>query len=176
MKKLASKGFTLIELLVVITIIGILATGATTVYTTAQQKARDSVRQSDLMGVKSALEQSYSDNAVYPAATATTLETDGYIDTVPSDPKNVAGTSDATTYQYVYGAADAASGIQAQLYEVSANFENSNNDAKETGDGGDDTDKWEVGNGTVDTSYDGTTFGTNTYNATAATDSVVLVD
>ncbi|MGB2110743.1 MAG: type IV pilin protein, partial [Patescibacteria group bacterium] len=33
------KGFTLIELLVVITIIGILATGATTVFTSQIQKA-----------------------------------------------------------------------------------------------------------------------------------------
>lgn len=46
------KAFTLIELLVVITIIAILATGATTVYTAQIQKARDSTRFTDLNAVQ----------------------------------------------------------------------------------------------------------------------------
>jgi prepilin-type N-terminal cleavage/methylation domain-containing protein len=45
-------GFTLIELLVVITIIGILATGAVSVYTSQIQKARDSVRLTDVTALK----------------------------------------------------------------------------------------------------------------------------
>ena len=66
-EKFAQKGFTLIELLVVITIIGILATGATAVYTSAQQKARDSIRQNDILALKSAVEQVFGDDAQYPA-------------------------------------------------------------------------------------------------------------
>ncbi|MBT3853722.1 prepilin-type N-terminal cleavage/methylation domain-containing protein [bacterium] len=54
-------GFTLIELLVVITIIGILATGATSVYTSQIQKARDSTRITDIKAVQSGVEQEYQD-------------------------------------------------------------------------------------------------------------------
>jgi len=46
------KGFTLIELLVVITIIGILATGAVSVYTSQIQKSRDSVRLTDVKALQ----------------------------------------------------------------------------------------------------------------------------
>jgi prepilin-type N-terminal cleavage/methylation domain-containing protein len=46
------KGFTLIELLVVITIIGILATGAVTVYTSQIQKARDTTRITSMNALK----------------------------------------------------------------------------------------------------------------------------
>lgn len=53
MKLLQKKGFTLIELLVVITIIGILATGATAVYTSQIQKARDTTRINDLKTLQS---------------------------------------------------------------------------------------------------------------------------
>jgi prepilin-type N-terminal cleavage/methylation domain-containing protein len=54
MKKLQNKrGFTLIELLVVITIIGILATGATATYTSQIQKARDTSRVNDIKAVQS---------------------------------------------------------------------------------------------------------------------------
>jgi general secretion pathway protein G len=56
------KGFTLIELLVVITIIGILATGATTVFTSQIQKARDTTRITDINALASAVEQSYQDS------------------------------------------------------------------------------------------------------------------
>ena len=59
-------GFTLIELMVVITIIGILATGAVSVYTSQIQKARDSNRITSLKAFQWALEQAYSDASVYP--------------------------------------------------------------------------------------------------------------
>lgn len=52
MKISVQKGFTLIELLVVITIIGILATGAVTVYTSQIQKARDTTRISDIKAIQ----------------------------------------------------------------------------------------------------------------------------
>ena len=60
------KGFTLIELLVVITIIGILATGATAVYTSQIQKARDSNRVTDIKSLQGAVEQAYADLSEYP--------------------------------------------------------------------------------------------------------------
>ncbi len=61
-----TKGFTLIELLVVITIIGILAVGGTTVYTSQIQKARDTTRLSDAKAFQGAVEQVFADLAVYP--------------------------------------------------------------------------------------------------------------
>ena len=64
-----SKGFTLIELLIVITIIGILASLTLASYGSAQAKARDGVRKSDLAQVKRALELAKADcqgNAWYP--------------------------------------------------------------------------------------------------------------
>jgi general secretion pathway protein G len=66
MIKAIQKGFTLIELLVVITIIGILATGAVTTFTSQIQKARDTTRISDIKALQSATEQSYQDTSVYP--------------------------------------------------------------------------------------------------------------
>ena len=50
-------GFTLVELLVVITIIGILAVGGLSLFASAQQKARDSVRQTDLRSLITTIEQ-----------------------------------------------------------------------------------------------------------------------
>lgn len=159
MKKLIhTKGFTLIELLVVITIIGILATGATTVYITAQQKARDSVRQGDILALQGALVQSYSDNNVYPIPTGAlaSLATANYIGAIPKDPKT--GQKDAaTSFEYAYAAGDNA-GIAGQTYELSANFENTTTaTAKEAAasDGGDDDNRWEMGLDviTLDTSF-----------------------
>jgi prepilin-type N-terminal cleavage/methylation domain-containing protein len=55
-------GFTLLELLIVIAIISILASLAAVSYSSAQRRARDSQRQSDLKAIQNALEQYYADN------------------------------------------------------------------------------------------------------------------
>lgn len=62
----STRGFTLVELLVVITIIGILATGAVSVYTSQIQKARDTTRITDVEALKSGIEQAYQDTTSYP--------------------------------------------------------------------------------------------------------------
>lgn len=54
------KGFTLLEMLVVIGIIAILVSIGISSYSTAQKKARDAKRKSDLKSIQSALEQYYS--------------------------------------------------------------------------------------------------------------------
>lgn len=61
-----SKGFTLVELLVIITIIGILATGAITVYTSQIQKARDTTRIKQATELVNGIEQAYQDAYNYP--------------------------------------------------------------------------------------------------------------
>lgn len=71
--KSSTRGFTLIELLVVITIIGILATGAVTAFTTQIQKARDSTRLSDINKISGAIETYNLDNAVFPNIGGTTF-------------------------------------------------------------------------------------------------------
>jgi len=66
---IVKKGFTLIELLIVISIIGILASLTLASFGSAQAKARDGVRKSDLAQVKRALELAKADcegNAYYP--------------------------------------------------------------------------------------------------------------
>jgi type II secretion system protein G len=62
-------GFTLIELLVVITIIGILAAVGLASYRVANQKARDSRRQADIVAIQSALEAYRTTNGQYPDST-----------------------------------------------------------------------------------------------------------
>jgi general secretion pathway protein G len=99
MKKL-KKGFTLIELLVVIAIIAILITVGSVSYTRALRLSRDSKRKTDLEQIRQALETYRSESATgsYPvtgAAGLTALQTAGYINTVPVDPK-------APTSTYVY--------------------------------------------------------------------------
>ncbi len=55
-------GFTLLELLIVVAIIGVLASLAAVSYSSAQRRARDSQRQSDLKAIQNALEQYYADH------------------------------------------------------------------------------------------------------------------
>lgn len=90
-------GFTLLELLIVISIIGILVTVAVASYTSAQKKARDSRRMTDIKSIQTAAEQFYSDQgAKYPSsdadATFLTYLPAGF----PVDPKNTA------TFVYTY--------------------------------------------------------------------------
>jgi len=61
-------GFTLLELLVVIGIIGVLVSLGVSSYSTAQKKARDSRRKSDLKTIQACMEQyyAYTDNFKYP--------------------------------------------------------------------------------------------------------------
>ena len=133
------KGFTLIELLVVITIIGILATGATTVFTSQIQKARDTTRITDINAVKSAVEQVYQDNSEYPHSnqfvqwSATITGVDSYMETLPKDPKHGQPCNDGGTaangqdcgYAYITG--PDTNGIDFGEYELSTAFENEGN-------------------------------------------------
>ena len=60
------KGFTLIELLVVVAIIGILASVIMASLNTAESKARDAKRISDMQQIQTALELYYSNHGDYP--------------------------------------------------------------------------------------------------------------
>ena len=113
-----NNAFTLIELLIVISIIGILATVTLASYNSAQEKARDGIRKSDLAQMKRALELSKADcqgSAYYPnlgGASAVAAYTAlgsylsdpdlKYISSTPTDPKN------AAPQQYAYATSTVA--------------------------------------------------------------------
>lgn len=147
-----TKGFTLIELLVVITIIGILATGAVTVFTSQIQKARDTTRINDIKSLQTAVEQTYQDAAAYPDETgaAFTGAVDPYIELIPEDPKHGQNCNDsggATTCVYAYATDDDA-GITNGKYEISTAFEAAGSITSKAGSGSDngaDDARFELG-------------------------------
>lgn len=116
----SSLGFTLIELLIVISIIGILASLTLASFSSAQAKARDGVRKSDIGQIKRALEIAKADcqgNAYYPvmAGADEYARFDNlqlylgdadlkYMSSVPDDPQN----STSSRYGYATDAAETA--------------------------------------------------------------------
>lgn len=167
MKLQNKKGFTLIELLVVITIIGILATGATTVYTSQIQKARDTTRINDIKALQSAVEQVYQDRAEYPP-TSNYFLVDGsvsawvsvktYMPKVPRDPKNGQAcnrwnnaNTPACIYSYITW--PDWNGIKKGAYILSTAFEAEWKIKSDgTRDGWKSDRRWEVWNGLTVTS------------------------
>ncbi len=128
MKKTIKKAFTLIELLVVITIIWILATGATSVYTSQIQKARDSTRINDIKALQGSIEQFYQDESVYPQwwvdwiGDLTSVKI--YMPNLAEDPKHDQ-TCNGSRCGYVYDVWDDDNWIEQWSYEISTAFENS---------------------------------------------------
>ncbi len=109
------KGFTLIELLVVIAIIGLLATLSIIALNSAQAKARDVKRLSDVREIRTALEMYFASENKYPAAGLTTGGeiTDGtavFMREYPKPPTPVDGTS-----------CDNATGAMEYVYQVNGN-------------------------------------------------------
>jgi len=92
MIRIKQKGFTLVELLVVVGIIGILSTIATISFNSAQAKARDAKRVTDIKTVQAGLEYYSNEVGGYPASLATgmalgtagSLSTGGGFAAIPS--------------------------------------------------------------------------------------------
>ncbi len=105
-----SKGFSLIELLVVITIIAIITVVGAFRYLTVQEKARDAKRKNDIEQLRIAFDLYRADTGLYPnpgggaysvdPATFGYLVTNGYIDSIPSDPKRGYGGYKNGGYMY----------------------------------------------------------------------------
>ena len=109
-------GFTLIELLIIIVVIGILASFAIVTFSSAQKKARDAQRKSDLDAIKKALAMYYSDYQSYPTTGNWVWSNSGgnwipgldssYLKTHPVDPRNPSTSchtrDDTTCFNYGY--------------------------------------------------------------------------
>ena len=193
-----NRGFTLIELFVVITIIGILATGATATYTSQIQKARDTTRINDVKALQSGVEQSYQDISEYPKGSTLQTELVKYLGKIPADSKYGQPCNDGATAVnapdcgYAYKAASDNNSIAYGEYELSTGFENLGNVQKKAatdwwGTAGGELVRYEVGVDISDTakvttvakdSITGTTKGVVTANGAAlatSTDDLLLV-
>lgn len=142
------RAFTLIELLVVITIIGILATGATSIYTSQIQKARDSTRLTDIKSVQSSIEQYYQDTSVYPNWASDWLSWSpsvvDYLPELAEDPKNNQ-TCNGSRCWYIYTVWADDNWIEDGSYELSTAFENEwNKTSKAPSDSGQDNERLEI--------------------------------
>lgn len=141
--------FTLIELLVVITIIGILATGAVSVYTTQIQKARDSNRITDIEALRWGIENFYQDMSVYPLwstnwKTAAAVDMQDFLPVLAQDPKHNQPCN-GSRCGYVYYVWFDSLWITQGAYELSTAFENQGNITwKATNDSGNDNARLEV--------------------------------
>jgi general secretion pathway protein G len=83
--KRKNKGFTLIELLIVLAIISLLAGLAVPFYFNSMAKAREAALQHDLILIRKALDDFYTDNDRYPKSLMD-LVTGKYLRKIPKDP------------------------------------------------------------------------------------------
>lgn len=129
-------GFTFMELMISVVIIITLSTIAIVYYQSAQKKARDNKRKSDLEQIRAALEMYRSENGSYPSGggwsnMVSELQPD-FMKEAPEDPRS-------DSYEYYYSSATGDS------YSLCAYFE--------TG-GSDSCGDCEVGSGTTACNYE----------------------
>ena len=106
------KGFTLVELLVVISVIGILLSVVLARYQISEKQARDTKRRSDLSQYRIALENySSAHNFTYPVVSdgsadtlCSALETDGFIASCLTDPRDLGYVCYSDGVNWVLGA------------------------------------------------------------------------
>ena len=114
------KGFTFIEILVVATLIGILATIGIVTYSSANARARDGKRKSDVEQIRSALEMYRADNGNYPT-TLSSLTTD-YINELPQTPETGDCSAGNNSYEDCYNR------TSQTTYEISIGLETETTD------------------------------------------------
>ena len=173
-KQIAKKnsGFTLIELLVVVAIIAILALIALLAINPVEmaRRSRDSRRLSDLGTLRRAIDLSLADNKTLPTTVGdvsltsmdatnlggTGLDISKYLSVVTQDPQYKSG--DASVIQTTDGTCPSGVGSTQKQnmvytfnsdgsgYVLSGRLESTDNCGVPSGDGGNDNDKYELGN------------------------------
>lgn len=134
-------GFTMIELLIVIVIMGILSVVGLRTFTSAQLKARDSKRKSDLRTISDSLEVYYNDFDSYPLGVSGNIEGcgAGAIETCSSG-EIWQNSTNQTTYM-VQMSEDPTGGVYYYIsdgtyYQIYAHLENNlDRDVPEDGNG-----------------------------------------
>ena len=137
------KGFTLIELLVVISIIGLLAAAGLATFSSAQKRARDARRISDIKAIETALAQYYTENNMYPSSGGAVSPNSGwdnsndsswndlatdlapYLESMPIDPINTSSGWANSTNTYVYNFYSRGYGCNRQWYMLVYQLESS---------------------------------------------------
>lgn len=116
------KGFTLIELLVVISIIAVLSTIGLVVYGGVGQKARDSIRKSDLRTFATALEIYFQQNGKYigaPQQDGSCSNTDNFYSDIQPQINGIPPKDPQTHQSYLYTADN-----KCQSFRLCAKLEN----------------------------------------------------
>ncbi len=144
-----AKGYTLVELLIAIALIALLGASSFTLYSTTRMRARDAVREGDILAIRSAVEQHFALYQKYPAPLDFSASIFGeFLPSVPKDPMGLKPDKH-TKFGYVYAASHAADGgVPGQEYELSANYEkldDGESNEREIEDNGDDLRRWELG-------------------------------
>jgi len=124
------RGFTLVELLVVITIIGILASIGLSTFTSAQTKARDARRKSNLDQISRALEMYFNDYKEYPESDDDGSMLDYAWDSIFQDDKGTVymvklPKDPVSGYSYYYDAIPNADSLYTK-FQIYARLENTN--------------------------------------------------
>lgn len=142
------KAFTLIELLVVITIIGILAVGAVSVFTTQLQWARDSTRIGDMKIMETACHQFFNDEAAYPAEASFTWDIAPFVSRALKDPRK----GDAVCWadinnnnqicQWYYDVDDDSYNLPLSAFKIGVHFEKKTNFTKKADINWSENDWW----------------------------------
>ena len=113
------------------------------IYSSQLDKARDSVRITNIMNLRSAIEQSYQDNGEYPVQENFTEQLSPYIVSIPKDPS---GNIEINTckFGYIYEVWADDNGIENQIYKLSTCLESGSNKDKAQNDRGNDELRYEV--------------------------------
>ena len=148
-KIMHSAGYSIVELLIAIALISLLAASSIVLYNGSQQKARDAIREGDMLAIRSGIEQYRTAYEQYPRPDQLSASLFGeFIPTIPKDPRSQMADTE-TQFGYVYAAAKGAdNAVPGQEYELSANFERSDGEGantRETEDNGGDDARWELG-------------------------------